>query len=144
MKEMLPVGLTHTKSIKVDERLIVPAVSPAFEFADMPPVFATAFMVGFVEWTCIEALRPYLEPHEHSVGTQINMSHMSPTPVGLTVTAKIMLTAVNGRLLKFDVSCTDDVGEIGSGTHERAVIDVPRFLKRVSDRANQAGVGERR
>jgi fluoroacetyl-CoA thioesterase len=57
----LRVGLQHQETLTVTDRLVVPAVSDAFkEFADMPPVFATAFLVGFVEWTCIEALRPFL------------------------------------------------------------------------------------
>lgn len=65
--ELAP-GLRHVQSIQVDDRLTVPAVAPAFTgFADMPPVFATAFLVGFVEWTCIEALRPYLGPAQKTV-----------------------------------------------------------------------------
>jgi fluoroacetyl-CoA thioesterase len=139
MKQTLVTGITHTQSLRVDDALIVPAVSQAFTgFHDMPPVFATAFMVGFVEWACIEALRPFLEPHEHSVGTHIDISHISPTPVGMIVTAKVALARINGRALRFDVFCSDDLGEIGSGTHERAIIDTPRFLRRVSDRAIQA------
>src|SRR5262249_49398786 len=115
VREPLIPGLTHTETLQVDDRLIVPAVLPAFTgFQDMPPVFATAFMVGFVEWTCVEALRPFLEPHEHSVGTRIDMSHINPTPVGLCVTAKIVLTGINGRMLGFEVFCSDELGEIGS------------------------------
>jgi fluoroacetyl-CoA thioesterase len=141
MREIPAIGLTFVQSITVDEGLIVPAVSRAFTgFQDMPPVFATAFMVGFVEWTCIEALRPYLKPHEHSVGTLIDMSHINPTPVGMVVTAKADLVALNGRMLRFEVSCTDELGEIGRGFHERAIIDQPRFMRRVSDRLAQVRV----
>lgn len=139
MKDTLVTGLYGTQSLVVDETLIVPAVSPVFTgFADMPPVFATAFMVGLVEWTCVELLRPHLEKHEHSVGTGIAMTHTSPTPAGLTVIARIRLAAIHGRMLTFSVSCADALGEIGAGTHERAVIDRPRFMRRVSDRALQA------
>lgn len=57
----LKPGLRHTLTVSIDDALTVPRLSTAFTgFADMPPVFATAFMVGFVEWTCIEAIRPCL------------------------------------------------------------------------------------
>ena len=139
MKQTLVTGITRTQCLRIDNALTVPAVSRAFTgFHDMPPVFATAFMVGFVEWVCIEALRPFLDPHEHSVGTHIDMSHVSPTPVGMIVTAKVALTRINGRMLRFDVFCADAIGEIGSGTHERVIIDTQRFQRRVSDRTMQA------
>ena len=142
MRETLAIGLTHIQPLKVGNGLTVPALSHAFTgFADMPPVFATAFMVALVEWSCVEALRPHLEPHEHSVGTRVDVQHLSPTPVGMTATAKVVLTGIEGRMLKFEVSCFDDLDEIGKGVHERAIIDKPRFLRRVAERAAQAGVG---
>jgi hypothetical protein len=61
MQQELKAGLKHTQSMTVDESLTAPTASKAFAgFADTPPVFATAFLVGFTEWTCIEALKPYL------------------------------------------------------------------------------------
>jgi fluoroacetyl-CoA thioesterase len=80
-----PVGLRHTQSVKVDAGLTVPNVSTAFgAFHDMPPVFATAFMVGFVEATCIEALKRYLVEGQHTVGIHVDLSHSAATPVGMT------------------------------------------------------------
>jgi fluoroacetyl-CoA thioesterase len=125
-------GLRRTQAIIVGESLTVPSVSAAFTgFADMPPVFATAFMVGFVEWTCVEALRPYLAPHQRTVGTVVDLSHTAATPLGMQVTAEIELVAVEGRRLRFRVECRDEVEAIGSGFHERAVIDGERFLERI-------------
>ena len=125
-------GLRHSQAIPVGEALTVPAVAAAFTgFADMPPVFATAFMVGFVEWTCIEALRPYLGAHQRTVGTHVDMGHTAATPAGMRVTAEVELIAVEGRRLRFRVECRDEVEVIGTGFHERAVIDGEKFLERV-------------
>ena len=66
----------------------------------MPPVLATAIMIGFIEQTCIQALRPYLAPGQHSVGTLINISHSAPTSVGMTVKANVELEAIKGRKLR--------------------------------------------
>jgi fluoroacetyl-CoA thioesterase len=125
-------GLQHVQTVRVDELLTVPAVSKSFAgFADMPPVFATAFLVGFIEWACIELLRPYLAATERSVGTHIELSHIAATPVGMRVSAQVELLQVQGRKLRFTVSCRDEVELISEGFHERTLIDSARFLARV-------------
>lgn len=125
-------GLRHAQTIVVSHALTVPAVSAAFTgFADMPPVFATALMIGFVEWACIEALRPYLGAHQRTVGTHVDLSHIAATPVGMEVTAEVELVAVEGRRLRFRVECRDSVEMIGRGFHERAIIDGDKFVERV-------------
>ncbi len=135
MSPDLKPGLRRVQSIAIDKSLTVPAVSPAFTgFADMPPVFATAFMVGFIEWTCIEALRPYLAPSERSVGTHIDISHVAATPAGMTVTADVELVEMRGRKLRFKVSCRDDADLISEGFHERSVIDYAKFVAGVADK----------
>jgi fluoroacetyl-CoA thioesterase len=129
-----------SQSIRVDESLTVPSVSARFPgFSDMPPVFATAFMVGFVEWTCIEALRPHLSEGEQTVGTRIDMSHVAATPVGLQVRAEVELMAVEGRKLQFRVRCFDDRELIGEGTHERAIIRPASFATRLEAKRNVGG-----
>src|ERR1043165_6704613 len=110
------IGAIHTKTITVGSSLTVPAVCPAFTgFRDMPPVFATAFMVGFIEWACVEALRPHLEPGLKTVGTHVDVSHVGATPVGMEVTALVELIAAEGRRLRFKVTCFDAGGVIGAG-----------------------------
>lgn len=129
----LKPGLRHSKTLSVEAGLTVPQVSPSFgSFRDMPPVFATAFLVGFVEATCIEALQPYLTAGQRTVGTQVDLSHSAATPVGMTVTAEVELVAVEGRRLRFKVDCRDEVEPIGAGFHERFIIDAERFLQRVA------------
>ena len=132
----IPVGLSHRLDLRVDQRLTVPFVSAAFTgFADMPPVFATAFMVAFIEWTCVEALRGHLGPDERTVGTHVDVSHVAATPIGMTVTAEVELVAVDRRKLRFKVSCRDEAGLIGEGYHERAVIQQEKFMARVLAKA---------
>lgn len=127
-----PLGLKHKQSIIVTPDLTVPSVSNRFAgFQDMPPVFATAFMVAFVEDTCVAALKPHLAPGQRSVGTHVDISHVAATPIGMTATCEVELVEVEGRKLKFKVSCTDEKGPIGAGFHERVLIDLERFLARL-------------
>lgn len=127
-----PVGLRHSETLAVDASLTVPEVSTAFgSFRDMPPVFATAYMVGFVEATCIAGLKHYLGEDQQTVGTHVDMSHSAATPIGMNVTVEVELIAVEGRRLRFRVECRDDAEVIGAGFHERFIIDAPKFTARV-------------
>lgn len=136
MKDNLKPGLTHTAALVVDDSLTVPCVSPHLSaFSDMPPVFATAMMVGFIEATCIELMAPHLDVGEHSVGVNVDVSHTAATPVGMGVRAEVILTAVEGRILTFDVKAFDDAGPIGGGLHKRAVILTDRFMMKVAAKA---------
>ena len=129
MSNTLVPGITHTLALEVNDNLLVTAFTPHFSgFADLPPVFATAFMVGFMEWACIEALKPYLLDGENTVGTHVYLSHVAPTPMGMKVTAQVELMEVKGRTLRFRVDCYDECDLIGSGFHERTVIDTYRFM----------------
>jgi len=127
-----PLGLKHKQSITVTPDLTVPSVSPHFAgFHDMPPVFATAFMVGFVEDTCVAALKPHLAAGQRSVGTHVDLSHAAPTPIGRIVTCAVELVAIEGRKLRFKVACGDDKGAIGEGFHERVLIDLNKFMAKL-------------
>lgn len=106
----------------------------------MPPVLATAFMVGFIEWTCIELLRTALPADSRTVGTHIDVSHVAPTPVGMLVTAEVELVSVKGNNLRFHVQCSDEAGLIGQGSHERAIVDTAKFLKRASAKREKGNV----
>src|SRR3989339_2133693 len=81
MKETLKVGLEHVHTYRVPENKTVPHLYPeAKAFQEMPKVFATGYMVGLMEWACIEAMAPHMEPGEGSVGTLGNVSHTAGTP----------------------------------------------------------------
>ena len=132
----IPSKLTYSQKIRVDDGLTVPQVSSQFTgFADMPSVFATAYLIGFVEWTCIEALRPHLSPEQRTVGTHVNLSHSAATPVGMNVIAEVTLTHIEGRKLTFTVVCRDEVDVICEGTHERFIIDHEKFMSRVQSKS---------
>ena len=134
----LQVGASHTVSVIVDRTLTVPAVSAAYPgFAEMPEVFATAYMVGFAECAAMGVLAPALEPGEGSVGVEVAFDHTAATPVGLTVTAVATVTAVEPRLVTFHVELSDDAGPIGRGTHKRAIIDRARFDARAAAKRAQ-------
>ena len=138
MHNTIVPGITHTLSLQVNDRLLVTAFAPQFSaFADLPPVFATAFMVGFMEWACIEALKPYLLDGENTVGTHVYLSHVAPTPLGMKVSAQVELMEVKGRTLRFRVDCYDECDLIGSGFHERTVIDTARFMDKVRNKATR-------
>ena len=99
----------------------------------MPEVFATGFLVGFIEWACIKAINPHLDwPKEQSVGINIDVSHLAATPPGLEVTATVALIAVEGRKLVFAVEAHDGVDLISKGRHKRFVINKAKFSAKVA------------
>ena len=129
MKESLKPGIRFVHKLTVPQSKTVPALYPeADEFLAMPEVFATGFLVGFLEWACIKAINPHLDwPEEQTVGTHINVSHEAATPVGLEVTATVELIAVEGRKLVFNVEAHDGIDLISKGRHERFIINKSMF-----------------
>jgi fluoroacetyl-CoA thioesterase len=136
VRDTLRPGLRHSFTYRVPESKLVPALYPeATEFQAMPRVFATGFLIGLVEWTCIQAVNPYLDwPREQTVGTRVDVSHAAPTPPGKDVVVEVELTAVDGRRLAFRVSAKDDAATICEGTHERFVVDAAKFEARLAPR----------
>jgi fluoroacetyl-CoA thioesterase len=134
MKETLQPGLEHELRFTVGESTLVPALLPgAEEFAAMPEVLASGFLIGLLEWACIRAVNPHLDwPAEQTVGTRFEINHEAATPPGLTVTASVELVEVDGRKLTFRVEAHDGVDRIASGRHERFVIDKARFDERLA------------
>jgi fluoroacetyl-CoA thioesterase len=129
----LKPGLRYSATITVSDGLSVPAQARMFApGAEMPPVFATAQMIAFVEWTCVAALAPYLATDQRTVGTKVDMTHTAATPIGMGVTAEVELIAIDGRILRFKVACHDEKEPIGEGFHERTVIDHGRFMARLA------------
>jgi fluoroacetyl-CoA thioesterase len=139
-KPVLAPGLTATLAFVVPDNKTVPCLYPeAPEFRTMPAVFATGFMVGLIEWACMQAIAPCLDvPSQQSVGTDVKLSHTAATPPGLTVTVQARLEEVDGRKLTFSVSAHDGIDEICSGTHQRVVIDTARFNDKVAKKRESA------
>lgn len=136
MKDTLKPGLESEFSFRVPESKTVPALYPeSSEFQSMPEVFATGFMVGFLEWACIKAINPYLDwPAEQTVGTHVDVSHIAATPAGFAVTAKVKLIEVDGRRLLFEVEAYDEVELISKGKHERFVINKEKFDSKMKEK----------
>jgi len=134
VKSSLAAGLTYRFSYTVPDDKTVPHLYPESAlFQDMPRVLATGYLVGLLEWACIEAIRPHLDwPREQSLGTHVNFSHLAATPPGMTITVKVRLDAIEGRKLSFALSAHDGVDLISEGTHERHVIDAERFNAKVA------------
>ena len=91
-------------------------------------VYATPCMVALMEGAACEAIAPALSADTTSVGTALEISHISATPVGLEVRAEAVVTAVEGQIITFKVTAYDEAGLIGEGTHKRCVINTQRFL----------------
>jgi fluoroacetyl-CoA thioesterase len=136
MKDTLQPGLTHQFRFTIPATKTVPHLYPeSAMFQEMPPVLATGFLVGLMEWACIDALRSHLDwPREQSLGIRVNFTHLAATPPGLTVTVDVRLEKVEGRKLAFFVAAHDGIDKIAEGTHERVVIDAARFSSRLTEK----------
>jgi fluoroacetyl-CoA thioesterase len=129
----IPVGAKGTFSLRA-----TPAhLANQFKDAALPPVFATPMMITFMENAALNAMREYLDAGESCVGTLVNVRHLAATPVGHMITAVATVTKVEGRKIWFDVSARDEIEEIGSGTHERMVVDLKRLGDRLASKARK-------
>lgn len=136
MKQTLKPGIKFEHTFLVPQSKTVPYLYPeSEEFVVMPEVFATGFLVGFLEWSCIKAINPHIDwPSEQTVGIHIDVSHLAATPPGLEVTAIIELIEVDGRRLVFSVEAHDGVDLISKGRHERFVINKDKFDAKVNEK----------
>lgn len=129
MKDTLKPGIEHEFTFTITKTKTVPALYPeSSELQIMPDVFATGYLVGLIEWTCIQAVNPFIDwPEEQTVGTHINIHHIAATPPGLKVTTKVRLVEVDDRRLVFDVEAHDGIDLITRGKHERFIINKDKF-----------------
>ena len=98
-------------------------------------VFGTPFLVMMMENASIEALSPFLEEGEGSVGTRMDVTHSAATPLGMKVWAVAEIAAINGKMITLKVDAWDEKGPIGSAIHERAIIRPGAFFERVKKKA---------
>ena len=91
-------------------------------------VYATPCMVALMEGAACEAIAEGLEENETTVGIELNIQHIAATPVGMEVRAEAEVTAVEGKVITFSLRAFDEAGEIGKGTHKRALVNSQRFL----------------
>ena len=93
-------------------------------------VYATPCMVALMEGAACEAIADCLSDSQTTVGTALNIEHISATPVGLEVRAEAEVTAVEGKVITCEVRAFDEVGEIGRGTHKRVIVNSQKFLEK--------------
>ena len=127
----IPLGTKGTFTMRVE-----PAhLANQFKDAMLPPVLATPMMILMMENAALNAIRPYLEPGESAVGTAINIRHLAATPVGHTVRAEAEVIKVEGKRIEFTVSATDELEDIGNGTHARTLINLRSFNERLATKS---------
>ena len=97
-------------------------------------VYATPCMVALMEGAACEALEGAVPDGKSTVGTELNIQHLSATPVGMAVRAEAEVTAVDGNFITFHVAAYDEAGLIGEGTHKRCVVTAQKFLDRTYDK----------
>ncbi len=93
------------------------------------PVFSTPHMIGLMETTAWSSVEPYMGEGKSTVGTRIDVRHLSASPIGAHISCESELIEIDRRRLVFRVTASDDAGPIGEGTHERFIIDVGRFME---------------
>ena len=93
-------------------------------------VYATPCMVALMEGAACEAIEEAMDETKTTVGTELNIQHISATPVGLEVRAEATVTAVEGKVLTFEIHAYDEAGEIGHGTHKRVIVPTQKFLEK--------------
>ena len=91
-------------------------------------VYATPCMVAMMEGAACEAIDPVMPEGHTSVGIALNIEHLAATPVGMEVRAEATVTAVEGKIITFELEAFDEAGLIGKGTHKRCIISAQKFL----------------
>jgi fluoroacetyl-CoA thioesterase len=124
----IPVGAKGSFSLVVTPEHL----ANRFKDATLPPVLATPVMIMMMENAALNAIKPYLDVGESAVGTRVEVEHLAATPAGRTVTAEAEVTRVAGKQVGFRIDAADGVERIGTGTHERMVIELDRFIERLN------------
>jgi fluoroacetyl-CoA thioesterase len=125
MPKQVPAGVRGQAEQTVERQHTLNHHNPA-----LPEIYSTPNMIGLMEWAAANALLPYCDPGEISVGTAINIEHRASTTIGAQVKAEAVLESVNGRFYVFRVTAHNGVAEIGRGTVTRAFVNPAEVAKR--------------
>ena len=128
MKE-LTLGINASDEMMVDSKHLASAVG-----SGSLDVLSTPSLIALMEKAACKCLSEYLEENETTVGTLLEIQHLSATPRGMIVTAKAELTEINGREFTFEVSAFDNAGLIGKGIHKRFLVISSRFLEKTNSK----------
>jgi predicted thioesterase len=130
VKDLITVGMVNEVTFPVEERHITSHIG-----SGTAPVLATPWLIGFMEATAHRLLMKHLPAGQSSVGIHVDMRHLAPTPPGQSVRVRAEVTAVEGFKVSFAIQAWDAVEQVGECQHQRAVIDVARFQRRVDAKA---------
>lgn len=122
MKE-IPVGTVGRLRL-----LVTPETAIDFIGDERARVLSTPHMIARMEWAAREAIRPYLDENEDSLGTWVDVRHLAATPVGMSVEFTATVEEVRGRRVLFRVEARDEKELVGEGRHERFVAEIPRLV----------------
>jgi fluoroacetyl-CoA thioesterase len=129
----IPLGTKATFTLRVKPEHL----ANRFKDAMLPQVLATPVMILIMENAALAAIRPYLDEGESAVGTAIDVRHLAATPVGHEVRAEAEVVKVEGKRIEFKVFAHDETEQIGSGTHQRMVIDLASFNERLGRKSKR-------
>jgi predicted thioesterase len=127
----IPLGAKGTFTLRVQPEHL----ANRFKDSILPQVLATPVMILTMENAALNAIRPFLDADESVVGTAVDVRHFAATPVGRDVLATAEVVKVDGKRIDFKVSASDGTEEIGSGTHQRMVIDLRSFNARLAKKS---------
>lgn len=122
----------------VGETTFVVELKHCIDFATdgMPAVLSTPNLIGILERTARQAIAPFLDADERSVGVEIELRHLAPSPLGAQVTATARVIGASGRFVDFQIEARDQHELIVRGVHKRAVVNVNSFTKRLQSKAS--------
>lgn len=129
---MLTEGIQGEKTLTVREEITARAVG-----SGALPVLATPALAALMEGCAHDSLLSYMEAGQGTVGTELHLSHLAPTPVGGQVRCVCTLTKIEGRLFTFELEAYDDAGRIATATHTRCLITEDRFMNKAQSRLHQ-------
>ena len=129
---VLTTGIKGNRELIVTEELTAKAIG-----SGELPVLATPAVIALAEETAWRSVAAFLEPGQGTVGTKLEVEHISATPVGMKVKCETELTEIDRRKLTFSVTVFDEVGVVAKGMHCRFIVDNEKFLKKAESKAEK-------
>jgi len=134
MQDSFKEGVSTTRRFKIDESRTISVAGGEFN------VYATPEMIRDIEQTCKQYMLEFAGPGEDSVGTQVNISHVGATVMGMSVEVTATVKTLDRRRVVFEISVKDDLDEVGIGTHDRFITDASKSAERLRAKAEKAGL----
>lgn len=122
-----PLGSSQSYEVVVRPADLASEIASDVNSDPFPRVLATSRLIAFMEVAAARVIQPHLGPAQLSVGTRLDVTHTAPTPLGSKVTTEAKFIGKNNKLFLFEVFARDEAGEVGRGTHERAIVDTARL-----------------